>query len=60
MAGGPEDEPPETPEPKDKVEPIALNGPEDADLEWDASDWRRLEDGARRLQQRIFTAMSGE
>jgi RNA-directed DNA polymerase len=35
---------------------MAVNGPEDADLDWDAIDWRRHEDGVRRLRQRIFTA----
>jgi RNA-directed DNA polymerase len=33
-----------------------VNGPEDADLDWDAIDWRRHEDNVRRLRQRIFTA----
>jgi RNA-directed DNA polymerase len=33
-----------------------VNGPEDADLDWDAVDWRAVEDDVRRLRQRIFTA----
>jgi RNA-directed DNA polymerase len=34
----------------------AVNGPEDEVLDWDAVDWRRVEDDVRRLRQRIFTA----
>src|SRR6266498_5733136 len=34
----------------------AANGPEDAVLDWDAVDWRAVEDDVRRLRQRIFTA----
>jgi RNA-directed DNA polymerase len=34
----------------------AANGPEDAILDWDAVDWRQVEDDVRRLRQRIFTA----
>ena len=33
-----------------------MNGPEDDDLDWDAIDWRPVEDDVRRLRQRIFTA----
>jgi RNA-directed DNA polymerase len=33
-----------------------VNGPEGVDLDWDAVDWRQVEDGVRRLRQRIFTA----
>jgi RNA-directed DNA polymerase len=33
-----------------------VNGPEDAALDWDAVDWRAVEDDVRRLRQRIFTA----
>jgi RNA-directed DNA polymerase len=33
-----------------------VNGPEDAVLDWDAVDWRQVEDDVRRLRQRIFTA----
>src|SRR5882762_11153515 len=34
----------------------AVNGPEDDILDWDAVDWREVEDDVRRLRQRIFTA----
>ena len=33
-----------------------MNGPEDDPLDWDAIDWRTVEDDVRRLRQRIFTA----
>jgi len=33
-----------------------VNGPKDAVLDWDAIDWRSVEDDVRRLRQRIFTA----
>src|SRR5215203_4031187 len=33
-----------------------VNGPEDAVLDWEAVDWRWVEDDVRRLRQRIFTA----
>jgi RNA-directed DNA polymerase len=33
-----------------------VNGPEDEPLDWDAIDWRTVEDDVRRLRQRIFTA----
>jgi RNA-directed DNA polymerase len=33
-----------------------VNGPEDVVLDWDAIDWRAVEDGVRRLRQRIFKA----
>jgi RNA-directed DNA polymerase len=35
---------------------VRVNGPEGVDLNWDAIDWRRVEDDVRRLRQRIFTA----
>src|SRR5437763_85437 len=35
---------------------VVVNGPEDAALDWDAVDWRAVEDDVRRLRQRIFTA----
>src|SRR3954447_14116979 len=35
---------------------VAVNGPEDAVLDWEAVDWRQVEDDVRRLRQRIFTA----
>jgi hypothetical protein len=42
----------------DAAEPVGVvvNGPEDAALDWDAVDWRLVEDDVRRLRQRIFTA----
>src|SRR5829696_3906722 len=33
-----------------------VNGPEDAVLDWEAVDWRWVEDDVRRLRHRIFTA----
>ena len=44
------------PEPKGKLDTMAVNGPEDVTLNWDATDWRHHEDNVRRLRQRIFTA----
>ena len=35
---------------------VVVNGPEGAALDWDAVDWRTVEDDVRRLRQRIFTA----
>ena len=35
---------------------VEVNGPEGEVLDWDAVDWRRVEDDVRRLRQRIFTA----
>jgi RNA-directed DNA polymerase len=43
------------PEPKGKLDALA-NGPEDEICDWDAVDWRSVEDDVRRLRQRIFTA----
>ena len=61
-----------TPEPKDKLDAMTtrqrrrapdavavVNGPEDDLLDWDAIDWRPVEDDVRRLRQRIFTAIAG-
>ena len=46
-----------TPEPSDKLDAaLAVNGPEDAILDWHAIDWRVCEESVRRLRQRIFTA----
>ena len=48
-----------TPEPTDKLDAatdVVVNGPEDGDFDWDAVDWRTVEDDVRRLRQRIFTA----
>jgi RNA-directed DNA polymerase len=33
-----------------------VNGPADEPLDWDAVDWRAVEEDVRRLRQRIFTA----
>src|SRR6266576_4015612 len=44
------------PEPRDKLDTIMVNGPEDEVLDWDAVDWRQVEGDVRRLRQRIFTA----
>ena len=46
-----------TPEPPGKLDAaFAVNGPEDAILDWHAIDWRVCEESVRRLRQRIFTA----
>jgi RNA-directed DNA polymerase len=39
-----------------KLDTLAVNGPGDVVLEWDAVGWRLVEDDVRRLRQRIFTA----
>ena len=39
-----------------KLDTVAVNGPEGDVVDWDAVDWRRVEDDVRRLRQRIFTA----
>ena len=39
-----------------KLDTVEVNGPEGEVLDWDAVDWRRVEDDVRRLRQRIFTA----
>ncbi|WP_190814627.1 group II intron reverse transcriptase/maturase [Saccharopolyspora pogona] len=57
------------PEPRDKLdatttlaatdvtrEHVAANGPDDELLDWDAVDWRQVEQDVRRLRQRIFAA----
>jgi RNA-directed DNA polymerase len=47
----------ETPEPMGKLgAAAAVNRPEGDVLDWDAVQWRAVEDGVRRLRQRIFTA----
>ena len=38
------------------MDTIMVNGPEDDVLDWDAVDWRAVEDDVRRLRQRIFAA----
>jgi N-terminal domain of reverse transcriptase len=35
---------------------VVVNGPEGDLLDWDAVDWRQVEEDVRRLRQRIFTA----
>jgi RNA-directed DNA polymerase len=44
------------PELKDMLDTDVMNGPEDTALDWDAIDWRVVEDRVRRLRQRIFKA----
>jgi RNA-directed DNA polymerase len=39
-----------------KLDTVTVNGPEGAVVDWDAVDWRRVDDDVRRLRQRIFTA----
>ena len=38
------------------MDTATVNGPEDEVLDWEAVDWRQVEDDVRRLRQRIFTA----
>jgi RNA-directed DNA polymerase len=58
-----------TPQPKGKLDAMTtptavlaadgggvVNGPEGEILDWDAIDWRAIEENVRRLRQRIFTA----
>jgi len=47
---------PTPPEPKDKLDALTVNGPEDEDLDWDAIVWPLHEDNVRRLRRRIFKA----
>ncbi|WP_239396921.1 reverse transcriptase N-terminal domain-containing protein, partial [Frankia sp. CiP3] len=35
---------------------VVVNGPEDEFPDWDAVDWRAVEEDVRRLRQRIFAA----
>src|SRR6266851_3280202 len=35
---------------------VVVNGPEGGILDWDAVDWRQVEEDVRRLRQRIFAA----
>jgi RNA-directed DNA polymerase len=42
------------------LDTIMVNGPEGEVLDWDAVDWRQVEDDVRRLRQRIFTASKAE
>ena len=46
----------ETLEPMGKLDTVEVNGPEGDVVDWDAVDWRRVEDDVRRLRHRIFTA----
>ena len=39
-----------------KFDTVMVNGPKDEISDWDAVDWRRVEEGVRRLRRRIFTA----
>src|SRR6476469_4880750 len=39
-----------------KLDTVEVNGPEDDVLDWDAVDWRAVEDDVRLRRQRIFTA----
>jgi hypothetical protein len=58
-----------TPEPRDKLDATTeleaapavegggvVNGPEGEFPDWDAVDWRQVEEDVRRLRQRIFAA----
>jgi RNA-directed DNA polymerase len=38
------------------LDTVTVNGPEGEVLDWEAVDWRQVEDDVRRLRQRIFTA----
>jgi hypothetical protein len=38
------------------VTDAVVNGPEGEFLDWDAVDWRQVEEDVRRLRQRIFAA----
>jgi len=37
----------------DKLDTVEVNGPEDEINDWDAVDWRRVEDDVRRLRPLI-------
>jgi hypothetical protein len=39
-----------------KLDTIAVNGPEDVALDWDAIDWRAHEQNVIRLRRRTFKA----
>ena len=51
---------PVTPEPRDKLDAMTVNGTEDGALEWDAINWRLHEDNVGRLRRRIFKAAKEE
>ena len=38
------------------MDTVTVNGPEGEVLDWEAVDWRQVEDDVGRLRQRIFTA----
>src|SRR6478735_9147775 len=38
-----------------KLDTVEVNGPEGEVVDWDAVDWRAVEDDVRRLRHRIFT-----
>ncbi len=46
------------PEPMGKLDTVTVNGPEGEVLDWDAVDWRRVEDDVRRPRQRLFTGLA--
>jgi RNA-directed DNA polymerase len=50
------DDVPEPPEPKGKLDAETVNGPEDEPLDWDTIVWPVHEENVRRLRQRIFKA----
>ncbi|HEX5541029.1 MAG TPA: reverse transcriptase N-terminal domain-containing protein [Micromonospora sp.] len=57
MAGEPLNENvPEPPEPKGKLDTVTVNGPEDEGLDWDTIVWPVHEENVRRLRCRIFKA----
>src|SRR5882762_2557383 len=39
-----------------KLDTVMVNGPEGDVLDWEAVEWRQVQDDVRRLRQRIFTA----
>jgi RNA-directed DNA polymerase len=43
-------------EPMGKLDAVTANGPEGDVLDWDAVQWRQVEEDVQRLRQRIFTA----
>jgi hypothetical protein len=47
---------PQPPEPKGKLDTVMVNGPQDKDLGWDAVVWPVHEELVRRLRCRIFKA----
>ena len=38
------------------LDTVTVNGPEGDVVDWDAVDWRQVEEDVRRLRQRIFAA----